>query len=194
MKATGKGLSHSTSSARHCSPSAPGMTVFETQAQIVAAGYLVFWRWGLLPCALASDASAAENAGWPATADRRLRSAGSIPFLVLYLVVPFALLYALSALRPKFNPRYLMLASPAYVMLIATGISWLSTTRRSAARLAAAAGLAYVIATSAYALANNYSNRVYVRDDVRSVVATITAGRQPGEAVVLGLRPHVPRI
>jgi hypothetical protein len=57
--------------------------------------------------------------------------------------------------------------------------------RRAVARLLAAAGLVFVLATSAYALANLYGNRIYVRDDMRSIASYIRERSQPGEAVVL---------
>ncbi len=43
-------------------------------------------------------------------------------FLSLWLVVPVAGVLALAARTPKFDPRYLMLASPAYLMWLAGGI------------------------------------------------------------------------
>ena len=46
-------------------------------------------------------------------------------FLLLYLFVPLALILLLSYRNPKFNPRYLMLASPAFLLLIAGGLSTL---------------------------------------------------------------------
>jgi len=42
-------------------------------------------------------------------------------FLLLWLAVPFVLLYLVSYARPKFEPRYLMIASPPFVILVAVG-------------------------------------------------------------------------
>jgi len=44
-------------------------------------------------------------------------------FPLLYLLVPLILILFLSYRNPKFNPRYLMLAHPAFLLLIAGGFS-----------------------------------------------------------------------
>jgi len=44
-------------------------------------------------------------------------------FLLLYLAVPIAAILLLSVNTPKFNPRYLMLASPALLLLLAGGLT-----------------------------------------------------------------------
>jgi hypothetical protein len=172
-----------------------GHTVFESQAQVIALGYVVLAALGvaLLVVRLGPPApqfwgdSSPESRAAPPPA---LGAGGAVLFLLLYLVVPFILLYLFSAWRPKFNPRYLMLASPPFFMLIAAAIGalwrWPDKPRwRLARRVLAAVALFYVLGTSAYALANNYTNHVYVRDDFRSVAARIAAARQPDEAVIL---------
>ena len=50
-------------------------------------------------------------------------------FLSLWLVVPVAGVLALAARTPKFNPRYLMLASPAFMLWLAGGIGALMAGR-----------------------------------------------------------------
>jgi mannosyltransferase len=47
----------------------------------------------------------------------------SLVFLLLYLLVPIALVLLSVYRTPKFNPRYAMLASPAFILLIAGGLS-----------------------------------------------------------------------
>jgi hypothetical protein len=47
----------------------------------------------------------------------------SLVFLLLYLLVPIALVLLSVYRAPKFNPRYAMLASPAFILLIAAGLS-----------------------------------------------------------------------
>ena len=44
-------------------------------------------------------------------------------FVTLYLLVPIIAILLLSYRTPKFNPRYLMLASPALVLLLAGGLT-----------------------------------------------------------------------
>lgn len=165
---------------------AAGHTLFESQAQAVAAGYLALALIGAGALwAMRRPRSPQASNGSVQAASAYLSGRQACVFLLLYVVIPFVLLYVLSALRPKFNPRYLMLASPPFFVLVAAGISGLWLLRRPVLRLLAVAGLVFVLATSAWALTNMYSNRVYVRDDVRSVAAYIQQQRQPGEAVVL---------
>ncbi|MEI2688548.1 MAG: glycosyltransferase family 39 protein [Anaerolineae bacterium] len=47
----------------------------------------------------------------------------SIRFVLLYLCVPIAAILLLSYSNPKFNPRYLMLASPGLLLLLAGGLA-----------------------------------------------------------------------
>ncbi|MCL5291839.1 MAG: glycosyltransferase family 39 protein, partial [Actinobacteria bacterium] len=46
-------------------------------------------------------------------------SAASVGLLLLCIVIPIILLYSISYNRPKFHPRYLLLASPPYFIFIA---------------------------------------------------------------------------
>jgi uncharacterized membrane protein len=50
-------------------------------------------------------------------------------FLLLYLFIPIALVLLLAQGTPKFTPRYAMLASPAFILLIAGGLSCLIKSR-----------------------------------------------------------------
>ncbi len=150
---------------------ATGHTVYESQANVITVGYVILVLVGL--------------AALLASRQRPMVDAGI--FALLYLCLPFFLLYSLSAYRPKFNPRYLMLASPPFFLLIAAGAAklWATPACRLAARLLAACAVLYVLITSAYALHANYANRVLVRDDFRSVAARIRREMQPDEAIVL---------
>ncbi len=113
--ATGKALSSWT---RPCatspSASARGETVLEQQAVPLA--------WAVAALAVVCLAALL----W--TSFRVHRSSfivhrSSILFVLLYLLVPIISILLLSASTPKFNPRYLMLASPALVLLLAGGLS-----------------------------------------------------------------------
>ncbi|MCC7353688.1 MAG: glycosyltransferase family 39 protein [Anaerolineae bacterium] len=65
-----------------------------------------------------------------AVARPRVRPTFRIPFnllfLLCYLVIPVIAILAFSYRNPKFNPRYLMLASPALLLLLAGGIARLT--------------------------------------------------------------------
>jgi mannosyltransferase len=53
----------------------------------------------------------------------------SLVFLLLYLLVPVTLVLLSVYRTPKFNPRYAMLASPAFILLTAAGLSYLILQR-----------------------------------------------------------------
>ena len=167
---------------------AAGLTVFESQAQIIAAGFVALALLSVAALCIPALRGRARERGLHATSSDETASLTplqSVLFLLLYLVVPFILLYLLSAWRPKFNPRYLMLASPPLFILIAAGLEALVTAPRRVLQTVAVAGMAFVLGTSIYALANNYANRVYARDDFRSVALRIANDIKSDEAIIL---------
>lgn len=56
----------------------------------------------------------------------RRRHARVVAWLLVVLIVPVVAVLLLASRTPKFNPRYLMLASPPYLLLLAGGLSALS--------------------------------------------------------------------
>ncbi len=111
-------------------------------------------------------------------------------FVVLYLLVPIVAILALSYRTPKFNPRYLMLASPGLVLLLAGGLTLPfsrshSTLTATLLRIAAGAGILVVLLISAYALRNWYADPAFTKDDWRGAAAYVRSQIQPDEAVVL---------
>jgi len=121
-----------------------------------------------------------------------------VTFAVLYLIIPILLLFAISYARPKFHPRYLMLASPAFFLLVAAGIAQcfkfnISRFKFYVSRLTfdvlrftfALCSILFVLITSAYSLSHYYTNTVYVRDDFRSVARYVLTHQTAAEAVIL---------
>ncbi|GIW05726.1 MAG: hypothetical protein KatS3mg060_0531 [Dehalococcoidia bacterium] len=108
--------------------------------------------------------------------------------LPLYLVVPLLGVFVINLRYPHFLPRYLLLATPAFYLLIAAGIAlpllWPRRAARLAAPLALAGGLVF-LATAGRSLANNYFDPAYFRDDYRGVARTIAANAQPDDTIVL---------
>lgn len=113
----------------------------------------------------------------------------AILFVLLYLLVPIVAILALSYRTPKFNPRYLMLASPALVLLLAGGLALPFSRPRAVARpwlrIAASAGIVTVLLVSIYALRNWYGDPAFTKDDWRGAAAYVRSQIQPDEAVVL---------
>lgn len=119
----------------------------------------------------------------------------SILFVLLYLLAPVAAILLLSTGNPKFNPRYLMLASPGLILLLAGGLAlpWrLSFTINHSSftihhflRLLSLAGLAALLLIFGYATRNWFADPAFTKDDWRGAVAYVKSQLQPDEAVVL---------
>ncbi len=112
-------------------------------------------------------------------------------FLALYFLTPLLLLFAISYGRPKWHPRYLMLASPPFLLALAGGATLLRTgfANRPAYRLwargAAALAIFLVVATSTYADMNLYQDARFTKDDWRGVARYVSRHKQEDEVVIL---------
>ena len=181
-----------------------GESVLEAQAQWIAVGWLVCLVVGLLAWAIASRRACPEPArksrlvegsqvAEPALS-RLARAALSkgrrspILFVVLYLVIPLALLLLLFYRNPKFNARYLMIASPAFFLLLAMGLaSLLSLARRKNpfAVFASIAVFVFLGFTSAYADSNAYFDPAFSKASFRDVAQYIDEHIAPDDAIIL---------
>jgi hypothetical protein len=110
-------------------------------------------------------------------------------FLLIWLTVPLLLIWLISLDLPIPNKRsiyvdrYLIMCLPAFVALVAVGLSALYRRWRAAALVA----LAIVVASNALALRNMYVDPAYAREDWRAAMQYLKDKRQPDE--VLFLRP-----
>ncbi len=120
----------------------------------------------------------------------------ALAFLLLYLVVPVVLILLLAYRTPKFNPRYAMLASPAFVLLMAGGLSALITGPLPAVstmvsrifRLVFAGAIIYIVTTSGYSLSNwfaPYRDNQFNKADFRITAQIVRQRVGPEETVVL---------
>jgi len=112
--------------------------------------------------------------------------------LLLYLGLPCLLLLIVSYQRAKFHPRYLMLASPAFFLLISAGIASLFAMarrsagwRRTGALALASLFLSFVALSSLYAVFNAYFDINFLKDDFRSVATFIEEHKGDNEVVIL---------
>jgi 4-amino-4-deoxy-L-arabinose transferase-like glycosyltransferase len=175
----------------------------------------LLWQ-GVSPAAPATPPPAGRRRAAPtprsarATLMPRARPAFRIPFnllfLLCYLVIPVIAILAFSYRNPKFNPRYLMLASPALLLLMAGGIARLTSgpapflpshayscvlpnTKRGrvgvGAILPAALCILFTVAAFLYADYNLYADPRFTKPDFRGAVAYVQANRRPDEAVLL---------
>ncbi len=116
-------------------------------------------------------------------------------FVLLYLLVPVAGILLLSTSNPKFNPRYLMLASPALVLLLAGGLSLPFRPRLTIhhspftihhfLRFLSLLSLAALLAIFAFSIHNWFTDPAFSKDDWRGAVTYVKSQLQPDETVLL---------
>jgi mannosyltransferase len=122
-------------------------------------------------------------------------SPSALGIVLLYLAVPIGALFAMSYHRPKFAPRYLLPALPAFYLLVAIGLGKLVSSCKPQARgsrlLGATAlvgllcSLGFVSVASASSLANYYFEEEYARPDFRSVAEYIGSHAEAKDAIIL---------
>ncbi|MCL4490142.1 MAG: glycosyltransferase family 39 protein [Chloroflexi bacterium] len=187
-----------------------GESVLEAQAQWIAVGWIVVLVVGIAAFAIYDVRfNPAKPAGSPPPpfhfGDLRLRSEISdlesgdrarrrlgAAFAVLYLVIPLALLLVLFYRNPKFNARYLMIASPGLFLLLGAGLASLLALARSKgivtralASLALLVAFAFLLGTSAYADNNAYFDPAFTKADFRGVARYLDDHLAPGEAIIM---------
>jgi mannosyltransferase len=135
----------------------------------------------------------------------------SWPLLVLYCFTPILVMYLLSLRRPLYEPKHLLVAAPAYALLLgnglwrlAAGLSHLAQRlmsalrpppaahlpsaigyRPSAAHLLSAIGALGLAAATVSPLAAYYFDPRQARDDYRGLVRYVQAASRTGDAILL---------
>ncbi len=171
-----------------------GHSVLEAIAQPIALGYLLVLSAGLVILVLIRAGARATPGADEAAPSAMLQCWPRLTLfsLLLYLGLPVLLLLLVSYQRPKFHPRYLMLASPAFFLLISGGIAGLLAVARSNAGRRRVGGLAsacvflsFIVLTSAYAVYNAYFDIDFLKDDFRSAARYIEEHKGDNEVVIL---------
>ncbi len=149
----------------------------------------------LVATALLGLQAAAQNGSAPQS--RGLSRGERALWLLLWLAVPVAALFAISHDRPKFAARYLLPALPALLLLAAAGGARLASLARErrlppARRLRhwlAVAGLllagALIVSASVVSLQMQYFDKALARPDFRAVADYVERYAEPGDTVVL---------
>jgi hypothetical protein len=157
----------------------------------------------------AADAAASSFANRhlpPATRHSSLVTRRDLALLLAILLLPAVTVYIISlpkqnVYNPPFNPRYLVIFTPFYSILLAWGLAAIGELleRRGAGeqgskgrsgQWSVVSGLlslvlaAFMLAVALVGLRPYHPGRVLI-DDYPSLVSTIEAYRQPGDAVVL---------
>jgi len=162
-----------------------GESVLESQAQWIAVGWLGCLVVGLLALTIGNSKFEIRNS-------ISRSPTHPLAFLILYLVVPLALLLFLFSRNPKFNARYLMIASPPLFLLLGAGLaSWLSLVRSNSTftRIIATAfsllAFSFLLFTSIYADSNAYFDPAFTKASFRDVARYIEDQIAPDEAIIL---------
>jgi 4-amino-4-deoxy-L-arabinose transferase-like glycosyltransferase len=125
----------------------------------------------------------------------------------LYLLIPLGLAFVLTHDRPKFSPRYLLIAWPAFILLTARGlrvlldfrfwicdfgfpfrqskIQWRRSVVGGLIGLLAGLAVVFVLGSAAGAAGNMYSDPRYARDDFRAVARYLEANAGADEMILL---------
>ncbi len=120
----------------------------------------------------------------------RRKSGRGTRFILLWLVLPPALILTLSYRSPKFNPRYAMLAWPAFCLLLTAALTGLAApARRRRLRQVKPAlfvlALVYLLGTGFYSLAGWYTDPRFSKDDFRALARFVQERMAPDETVLL---------
>jgi len=146
---------------------------------IVGLGVLLQWMKGLAR----NDVAPADNAApvAPGSPSARL----IVALLLMMLAVPALIVYLLTLPRglfyaPRVEARYLVLFAPAFYLLLAWS---LHSLHQYAPKLGLLATV-LVLGLFAWTLPGHYQGR-YLRDEGQTLVRTIAAYAEPGDAVLL---------
>jgi hypothetical protein len=181
-----------------------GQTMEGKAAEIAALGFAVLAVMGVL--ASLREWRLKSNLQYPISSIQSSTSDIQHPMalVLLHLLVPIGALFAISYHRPKFAPRYLLPALPAFYLLMAVGLGKLVPSRRLrpeaqpegsqvkglrlvsvAALIVLLCSLGFVSGTSASSLANYYFDEEYARADFRSVAEYISSHTEANDAIIL---------
>jgi len=111
---------------------------------------------------------------------------------LLYALAPVALMVALSFSRPAYRPKFFLVGTPAFHLILAHAILFFHPTTQppnlptfQLPNLYTAATLLFVILAAIPSLHNTYHDPAYARDDYRGIACYIEAAAQDGDAIIL---------
>ncbi len=122
----------------------------------------------------------------------RMRELWGTRVLALWAIVPVAFMYVVSLARPAYNPKFLLLALPPFLILAARGVAEFKILdSKFRARIlnlefrisGLIALLALIIALPS--LTNLYHNPRYARDDYRAILSAINASARADDAILI---------
>ncbi|MCL6650552.1 MAG: hypothetical protein K6U89_19820, partial [Chloroflexi bacterium] len=116
-----------------------------------------------------------------------------------YLLMPVLVMYLLSLRKPLYNPKFLLLAAPAYALWLGLGVAGLAQVVAAlvarlragalAPRLAGGTVALALLAVAGYGVSRSaaayYFDPKYQRDDYRGLARLIMASEAAGDAIIL---------
>ncbi len=114
--------------------------------------------------------------------------------LILWALMPVAIMYIVSLSRPAYNPKFLLLATPAFYILAARGMSHIypgvflhqrHATTANLMRWVALTIAALAVAGPLTSLRNYYDDPKFARDDYRAVVQEMDAHARAGDGILV---------
>ena len=139
-------------------------------AGLALLGLIAVWR-------IAQPTGEARKIGW-----ERFKTSNSVALLLtLYLLLPILAFYVLTTRIPLFADRYLLIASPAYYLLVAWGIVWLARRMWPVAVVGAALAVALaVVALFSF----NYAEKPQ-KEDWREAMRWLQGQLRDGDEVLI---------
>lgn len=115
--------------------------------------------------------------------------------LILWVLVPVGVVYIVSLSRPAYDPKFLLLATPAFFILAARGLAWIhpgTFVHRRHPRVAWGVlrypffAISVLVAIGFIPpLRNYYSDPRYARDDYRAIVQFIDTNARAGDGILI---------
>ncbi len=114
--------------------------------------------------------------------------------LIFWTLVPIAAMYIVSLTRPAYNPKFLLLATPAFYILAARGLDHISrftfrvsrfTFHVSRPHFLSFVICSFVIGSFVISLINYYTDPRYARDDYRTILQFIDAHERAGDGILV---------
>jgi mannosyltransferase len=151
-----------------------GLTVDAPLAQVATLVFLTIAVLGVI--AMGRAGTTGQSSLQPA------RATNPSPLLaLLYFSVPIVVAYIVNPVMPFFFERYVLVALPGFIVLVALGLDYLI---QRDARLALGLG-GILLLYNAFALDQYYFNDAYAKGKYGQMMAYVSTNAQPGDALVL---------
>jgi 4-amino-4-deoxy-L-arabinose transferase-like glycosyltransferase len=104
------------------------------------------------------------------------------PMLLLaWLVIPLIFAWLVNPIMPFFQERYLLVVAPAFIILVAVGLSWIGDRSPWALAL----GLLFVVSASSVSLHNWFFDHAYTKGEYKLTMDYVRDHAQQGDLLLL---------